>query len=1024
MASRPIISNVQTNLTYRRGDDPLLLAPNLVVTDTDSATLAHAIVRLRVDYDQPLGDELAADVSGTNITASYDAASATLILSGTDSVAHYQQVMRSVTYSWSGDVAERPTTSRAVEWQADDGSGWAGFGTPASIDLGGPTVRIDSVLAADVNGDGRDDLFGGPLVLLNHGHGTFGAPRQTWFTPSSVADLDGDGNLDIIAALIVNGVRVVQTALGNGDGTFRTPVSHAAPSWTSLVQPTAVADLNNDGKLDIVTTGSVLLGNGDGTFSTAQPIGSDSSVNNVVVEDTNGDSRVDLILQHTDPSGAHFYATVWKGNGDGTFQAPLRSELPDGMSPFNGNISVGDVNADGRIDLVVTTNSSTGVLLGAGDGTFAAAMLHGGITRPIRTAIDDVNGDGLSDIVIAGGENGYESSVRIMLGGTNSYVEYHSSFGGSTPRRLAFGDFDGIGGPDFAAIGNGRSGSEFTFTAVLNAGTNMSDPVHTALALEWGANVYAWSALADGQSLPFDPSTDRIVFDDASISAADVSLRGALLQLTHQDKTVTFESDLRTVTTTNVAFTDGSVLLVGDNTTGAALDDAANTLVGGSGNDQLYGAGGDDALSGGNGDDMLVGGAGGDSLDGGAGSDTVSYAGSDARVFARLWVGDAWNGEGWRDRDHADVLVSIENLVGSDHADWFEASDLTGSTLDGRAGQDTLFGRGHADRLIGGADDDMLFGGVGDDVLIGGAGADVIDGQDGSGDIASYEGAPSRVFARLWVGDAWGGDTSNGHGATDTLLNLEGLIGSDNADWLEGVLNARSTLIGGAGDDALFGFGGDDLLDGGSGNDWLRGGAGGDRLDGGDGNDTVSYEGSDARVFARLWVGDAWNGDGWRDRDHPDVLLSIENLVGSDHADWFEGDAGANRLEGRASLDTLFGREGDDVLIGGADADTLSGGSGADVFVFRSASEGVDTIVDFERGAGHDQLRLEQVLVGYVSGLSSIANFVELRESGGDTILAVDPDGMDDDFVDLLVLQGQVGLSLNTLVADGNLVIA
>jgi Ca2+-binding RTX toxin-like protein len=393
-------------------------------------------------------------------------------------------------------------------------------------------------------------------------------------------------------------------------------------------------------------------------------------------------------------------------------------------------------------------------------------------------------------------------------------------------------------------------------------------------------------------------------------------------------------------------------------------------------------------------------------------------------VAARLWLGDAWNGDGWRGPGAADALVSIENLVGSDHNDWLEASDTVGSALDGRAGDDTLLGRANDDRLLGGVGDDMLLGGAGNDLLLGGAGADVLDGQDGSADIASYAGAPARVFARLWVGDAWGGDASNSHGVTDTLMRIEGLVGSDNADWLEGLADARSTLVGGNGDDALFGFGGDDLIDGGAGEDWLRGGAGGDRLDGGTGNDTVSYEGSDARVFARLWIGDAWNGDGWRGPGDADVLVSIENLVGSDHADWFEGDTGANRLDGGAGTDALFGREGADVLIGGAGDDMLSGAAGADVFVYRSTSEGVDTIADFERGAGHDQLLLEHVLVGYVPGLSSIANFVTLRESGGDTTLSVNADGMGNDFVSLLVLQGQIGLALNTLLADGNLVIA
>jgi Ca2+-binding RTX toxin-like protein len=92
---------------------------------------------------------------------------------------------------------------------------------------------------------------------------------------------------------------------------------------------------------------------------------------------------------------------------------------------------------------------------------------------------------------------------------------------------------------------------------------------------------------------------------------------GATTNFTFGGKTVMLQTDLKSITTTNVTFDDGSLLIVGDNTTGTANDDAWNTLTGGPGADQLIGVGGDAPL----GDDTLNGGTGADNMTGGLGND-------------------------------------------------------------------------------------------------------------------------------------------------------------------------------------------------------------------------------------------------------------------------------------------------------------------------------------------------------------------------------------------------------------------
>ncbi len=289
---------------------------------------------------------------------------------------------------------------------------------------------------------------------------------------------------------------------------------------------------------------------------------------------------------------------------------------------------------------------------------------------------------------------------------------------------------------------------------------------------------------------------------------------------------------------------------------------------------------------------------------------------------------------------------------------------LTGTTgndkLTGGLGDDTLTGGGGDDTLIGGAGDDELNGGMGDDALTGGAGADMLDGGAGDGDTASYEGSSAGVVVRLHSGVARRGDAEG-----DELSNIENLVGSAHADRLAGDDRAN-TVTGGDGDDSLFGLrgndvlnggrdndlldadegndilnggAGDDDLDAGSGDDMLTGGQGADRLNGGDGDDTASYAGSSGRVVVRLHNGAARFGDAQGDNFAFETVRSggrdtqvntIENLIGSDHADILAGDDRANTVNGGMGDDLLFGLDGADTLMGGAGDDTLRGGDGGD----------------------------------------------------------------------------------------------
>lgn len=165
-------------------------------------------------------------------------------------------------------------------------------------------------------------------------------------------------------------------------------------------------------------------------------------------------------------------------------------------------------------------------------------------------------------------------------------------------------------------------------------------------------------------------------------------------------------------------------------------------------------------------------------------------------------------------------------------------------------------------------------------------------------------------------------------------------------------------FTGTAGNDFLSGGDEDDFVIGLGGDDDLRGGAGGDRIEGGGGVDRARYDDAVTGVSISLIAGRELSGG-----SIGDILVSVENLLGSRFRDNLQGDDGANVIDGGGGLDnlvghggndtlrgggTLFGGQGDDVLIGDASADTLDGGIGDDLLEGRG---GADLLIG---GAGLD----------------------------------------------------------------------
>jgi hypothetical protein len=326
------------------------------------------------------------------------------------------------------------------------------------------TGRPGNVVVADLNGDGKLDLVvsnfaSGLSVFLGNGDGTFGPElllQAGYSAAAVVADFNGDGKPDIATA--VGGA--VRLFLGDGDGSFTAAADTSFFSGYISNLSLAAGDLNGDGKLDIVVTGAennlsqayVLLGNGDGTFGAAASFGLVNQPFGVAVGDFNGDGDLDLALTDAADSAV----AVLLGNGDGTFQRQI--EYPANGYPYA--LVVADFNGDGHSDIAVANfgpvsgnGGGVAVLMNNGDGTFAVPVNYGAGDEVYFLSTEDINGDGNLDLVAA---STYPTSQTLIYFGKGNGTFNTTPLALSTGSGADFNavaDLNGDGAPDLVATG-------------------------------------------------------------------------------------------------------------------------------------------------------------------------------------------------------------------------------------------------------------------------------------------------------------------------------------------------------------------------------------------------------------------------------------------------------------------------------------------------------------------------------------------------------------------------------------------
>jgi hypothetical protein len=254
--------------------------------------------------------------------------------------------------------------------------------------------------------------------------------------------------------------------LGRGDGTFAPAVPVNLGGSSS--QQIAIADVNGDGKPDLLATVAssfngavaILLGNGDGTFQvpTVALLGS-MVMYSLAVGDVNGDGRPDVVASGAGVSGGGLsrgIARVLLGNGDGTFQiSPTMYDSGVSAGGWANSVALGDLSGDGALDLAIANypDSTTSVLLGNGDGTFGSTVLYDSGSRLAWVnTIADVNGDSKRDLIVAN----VAGVVGVLLGNGDGTLQPPQTYAiRGDALSVVAADVNRDGRPDLAvAVGN------------------------------------------------------------------------------------------------------------------------------------------------------------------------------------------------------------------------------------------------------------------------------------------------------------------------------------------------------------------------------------------------------------------------------------------------------------------------------------------------------------------------------------------------------------------------------------------
>ena len=371
-----------------------------------------------------------------------------------------------------------------------NGCGYQDLGLPATstITLLG-TTSSGATISAELANAGLYVTVTDPAAnTFKHTQVTV-SPNQSAGYYSS-ASLRNNGIMDLVETDITDPVTKVQSTavvLGNGDGTFKTPVYYDVADTGGGPGGFTIDDVNGDGIPDIVVlqtasvvntgypvfTGTVttLIGKGDGTF-TIGPVSNVSwtSSNLALTGDFNGDGKRDLLVG----------GTVLFGNSDGTFTVgPTNTAIAAANTTAVFGNAAGILRNNGKFDVVVSVPGYVSIFYGNGDGTFQTGPKYAGLPDFMNVTIADIDGDGNPDIFLGNSTAGvyaqgvydvYPPVFQILMGrGDGTFVDSLAYPVGtySRDKQIAVADFNGDSKADVLVFNSSNNGSTASTLAML-----------------------------------------------------------------------------------------------------------------------------------------------------------------------------------------------------------------------------------------------------------------------------------------------------------------------------------------------------------------------------------------------------------------------------------------------------------------------------------------------------------------------------------------------------------------------------
>ncbi len=386
------------------------------------------------------------------------------------------------------------------------------------------------VITADFNNDIKIDLAvtnsgsSNISVITGLGNGFFNA--RTNYTvganPQGITsgDFNNDGHTDL--AVAVYNTHKVALLLGSSSGTFAPSVIFSAGTNP---QGIVSGDFNNDGNLDVAVTNhgsntiSILIGNGTGSFATAvnYPVGNGPAVIRTI--DFNSDGKLDLVVGHftgTDIS-------VLMGGNAGVFSSAVSYAI--GFNNVTGLICK-DMDADAKLDVMVSTTGQISFFKGSGTATFAAAVHNTPVVQPYQMVCEDFNADGVLDLAISEGGSTLKTYTLSSTAVTTAVGSYSTTDDYS---GIASADFNGDGKTDLALASYGHGLMTILLNGIPNVQVVSTNSLickgNNSTLIASGAATYSWSTGATTNSITVNPlSTTAYTLNGVGVNGCSATV--------------------------------------------------------------------------------------------------------------------------------------------------------------------------------------------------------------------------------------------------------------------------------------------------------------------------------------------------------------------------------------------------------------------------------------------------------------------------------------------------------------------